>query len=61
MSKDNKEELKNDTIKENQEEIKESLNFLTGMKKFEILKSTKLLSDKEKQATGLDKLKDNKL
>ena len=44
-----------------QEEIKESLNFLTGMKKFEILKSTKLLSDKEKQAIGLDKLKDNKL
>lgn len=44
-----------------QEEIKESLNFLTGMKKFEILKSADLLSDKEKQATGLDKLKDNKL
>lgn len=31
------------------------------MKKFEILKSTELLSDKEKKATGLDKLKDNKV
>lgn len=44
-----------------QEEIKENLNFLTGMKKFEILKSTKLLSDKEKKATGLDKLEDKKV
>lgn len=43
-----------------QEEIKENLNFLTGMKKFEILKSTELLSDKEKRATGLDKIKDIK-
>lgn len=36
-----------------QEEIKHNLNYLTGLKKYEILKDVKYLTDKERKATGL--------
>ena len=36
-----------------QEEIKHNLNYLTGLKKYQILKDVKYLTEKEKKATGL--------